>query len=108
MVCARLPASVGRSGPVGALRVHVVDGGEGDVGSLGRALDRLPPAREAVEHAEDAGDDEPLGANPLDRRDRRAAGRDDVLYDEAAFAGLERRTLDPPLEPVLLALLAHE
>ena len=39
---------------------------------------------------------------------RRAAGRDDVLDDQAALAGLQRRPLDAALQPVRLGLLAHE
>ena len=47
-------------------------------------------------------------ADRLDRLQRRAAGGDDVLDDQAAVVGVEERALDAPLQAVLLGLLAHE
>ena len=72
------------------------------------SADRLGAAGEPVEHRDDAADVVPLGAHGLDRLDRRAAGGDDVLHDQAALARLERRALDPALEAVRLGVLAHE
>ena len=43
-----------------------------------------------------------------DRLQRRAAGRRDVLDDEAAVVVVEERALDAALQPVRLGLLAHE
>ena len=48
------------------------------------------------------------GAQGLDRGDRRAARRDHILDHHAAILGAEDRTLDAPLQPVLLGLRAHE
>src|ERR1700727_488846 len=66
------------------------------------------PAGEPVEHAEHA-DDLPAGLLQRgDRRQRRAARRDDVLDDHAAVLLAQWRTLDPPLKAVMLGLLADE
>src|SRR5437764_4272040 len=90
-------------GTVWALWVHVVDRGERDVWGIRGLLDRVPAAGKPVEHGDDADDLVAFLAQPLERVHRRAAGRDDVLDDQAALAGLERRPLQPTLEPVLLA-----
>ena len=47
-------------------------------------------------------------AHRLDGLQRRAAGGDDVLDDQAAVAGIEQRALDAALQAVLLGLLADE
>src|SRR5918999_1778070 len=98
-----------RLAAVGAVRVDVVDRRQRAVlGAVSRCLDRLRPTRQPVEHAGNTGDLEALLPDALDRLHRRAAGGDHVLDDQAALARLERRPLDPALQPVLLSLLAHE
>ena len=69
---------------------------------------RSAPPGEAVEHRDDAGDRVPGRADRVDRLQRRAAGGDDVLDDEAALVGVEQRALDAALQPVLLGVLADE
>ena len=97
----------GRSA-VGAVRIHVVDGGQGPVGRSRRLLDRLAAPRQAVQHRHHPGYLQALLADALDRGDGRAARGDHVLDHQAAFAGIERRALDPALKAVGLSLLAHE
>src|SRR5215218_6616274 len=93
-------------GPVG---INVVDGRQRLIRSTGgRLADRFGAAGEPVEHRDDAADVVALGADGLDRLDRRAARGHDVLDDQAALALLERRTLDPALKAVRLRLLAHK
>ena len=86
-----------------ALGVDVVDRRERDVRRARRLLDPLAAAGEAVEHGDDAADRPALLPQRLDRGERRAAGRHDVLDDEAAVAVVEERALDAALEAVGLA-----
>ena len=65
----------------------------------------LRAAGQAVEDRDDADDLVARLAHRLDRLDRRAAGRDDVLDDQAAVARLEQRALDAALEAVRLVSL---
>src|SRR5581483_9687901 len=96
-----------RASAVGALRIELVDRDQRPARRPGGGRDRLGSPGQAVDHAERAGDLEPLRPHALDRAHRRAPRRDGVLDDEAAHAGLDR-ALDPALEAVALALAAHE
>ena len=93
---------------VGTLRVDVVDRDERDVGRVRGRLDPRAAAGQPVEHADDADDLVPGLLQRLDRGDRRAAGADDVLDDEAAVLGAQQRSLDAARQPMRLGLLAHE
>ena len=78
---------------------------------MGRSAARsiaVAAAGEAVEHADHAADLVPGVVQRGDRRERRAAGRDDVLDDHAAVPGAQQRALDAALQPVRLGVLAHE
>src|SRR5687767_8368859 len=72
-----------------AVGIQVVDGDEGPEGSPGGLFDRLATALEAIDHGGRSDDAQPLGLDPLDRLDRRAAGRDDVVNDQAGGVGGE-------------------
>jgi hypothetical protein len=65
-------------------------------------------AGQAIQHRERPGNLHSLVAHAFDRRDQRPPGRHHVLDDEHPFTRLDRRTLDPALESVLLALLAND
>src|SRR5689334_23909211 len=91
-----------------AIRINVIDRCQRPVRRAGSLTNRDRAARETVEDRGDAHDLVAGVAHGLDRLQRRAARRDDVLDDQAAIAGLEQRALDAALKAVLLALLAHE
>ena len=73
-----------------------------------RGLEVVRASGKAVEHADDSGDREALLTHAFESVNRRASGGHHVLHHQAALAGLERRALDPALQPVRLAVLAHE
>src|SRR5436190_5907564 len=104
--CPRTPSPPALA--VGALGIDVVDRRQRLVRRARRGFDRLARAGQAVEDGGDPDDLVPGVLERLDRLDRRAAGGADVLDDQAAIAGLQRRALDLPLQAVGLGLLADE
>ena len=82
-----------RCAAVRAVGVDVVDRGQRAVGRAGGGLDRLAAPGEPVEHADHAADLPALLLQRLDRGQRRAARRDDVLDHHAAVA--RRRAAGP-------------
>src|SRR5690606_33516623 len=96
------------SGPIGTVRIDVVERRQRHVRRPGRLLDPRAAAGQAVEHGDHADDRAPLLLEGGDRRERRPAGRDHVLDDEAAVGVVEERPLDAALQAVVLGLLAHE
>src|SRR5205085_10497392 len=82
---------------VGTVWIQIVDSGECDVGSARGLLDRRTAARQPVEHADHAHDFATVLTKAFERVHRGAAGRNDVLDDQAAFAVPQQRAPDPTL-----------
>ena len=72
-----------------------------------RSREQLGGHVAAVDHRDDAGDDDAERGDPVERQCRRAAGADDVIDQQNAGALLQPGALDPLLATALLLFLAH-